>query len=198
MEQLLQLDQYWFELVNQAWHTDFLDAIMPYWRDKKFWIPLYAGLIVWTGIVFKQKAIWFVLGVVLCVGVADTVSSKILKPSIQRLRPCNDPDLKASVQLLVRCGSGYSFTSSHATNHFAIALFIMLTLGAVYPAIRLPFLFWAASIAFGQVYVGVHYPLDVLGGSLLGAIIGTVIALIFNKFDNFRLAKDKTTKPAIA
>ena len=72
------------------------------------------------------------------------------------------------------CGSGYSFTSSHATNHFAIALFLVLLWGRKHPFLRYLFPLWAASIALAQVYVGVHYPLDIFVGSLLGVGIGVL------------------------
>ena len=115
------------------------------------------------------------------------MSSKVVKESVMRLRPCNDAEIKADVNLLVRCGSGYSFTSSHATNHFAIAAFISMTLGMVLPLIRWPFYLWAASIAFGQVYVGVHYPFDVISGALLGWLIGVLAAKLYNRFPKFVL-----------
>lgn len=182
MEQLLQLDQELFFLINGEWHLPLLDEVMPYWRDKKFWIPLYvvlAGFLVYK---FRLKGLYFILAVVLTVGIADTVSSKVVKKSVQRVRPCNDVEIKDEVELLAGCGSGYSFTSSHATNHFAIALFIALTLGRIYWWARWPFILWAASIAFGQVYVGVHYPLDVICGALLGSLIGWGVARAYRKW----------------
>ena len=94
----------------------------------------------------------------------------------------NDIDLKKEVNLLVPCGGGYSFTSSHATNHFAIATFLILTLGLIFKWIKLPLLFWAASIAFGQVYVGVHYPLDIFFGAILGMSVGYFVFLLFLRF----------------
>ncbi len=179
MTELLQLDQEIFHIINDQWHNSFLDAILPYWRDKKFWIPFYLLLTAFLAYQFKIKALYFVLAVALTIGIADTTSSKLIKKSVQRLRPCNDPALKSDVNLLVGCGGGYSFTSSHATNHFAMALFFFLTLGRLYRWTRIPFLFWAASIAFGQVYVGVHYPLDVLVGSIIGSLIGIIIGKLY-------------------
>jgi len=108
----------------------------------------------------------------LCFAAADFSSSQILKKQVQRLRPCNDPALAAQVQLRVPCGSGYSFTSSHAANHFAVALFLIGVFGDLNRWIRPSLLLWAGSIALSQVYVGVHYPGDVLCGGLLGSLIG--------------------------
>jgi len=122
-----------------------------------------------------------VLFAVATVGMADVVSSKLVKPAVQRVRPCNDVGLKFEVRELVHCGGGYSFTSSHATNHFAIATFLYLVLGGLRKKwIRWALLAWAASIAYGQVYVGVHYPLDVITGAVLGSLIGTVFGAAAN------------------
>jgi membrane-associated phospholipid phosphatase len=187
LDQLLQLDQELFFLINGDWHNPFLDAIMPQWRDKKFWIPLYVLLSVFLVFKYRLKGLYFILAVALTVGVADTVSSKIIKKTVKRVRPCNDIDLQADVQLLAGCGKGYSFTSSHATNHFAIAIFIALTLGSIFWWAKWPFILWAASIAFGQVYVGVHYPLDVLSGAIIGSFIGWSVATFYRRWSSISI-----------
>lgn len=176
MEQLIAADQFLFELINGQAHNAVLDWLMPIWREKSTWIPLYIALAAFVGYKYRLQGLYLLLALALAVGLADTVSSKIIKPSVHRLRPCNDPALKDEVQLLVHCGSGYSFTSSHASNHFAVAAFLSLTLGLHYRRIRLPLYLWAASIALGQVYVGVHYPLDIFIGAILGIIIGNIVA----------------------
>ena len=85
------------------------------------------------------------------------------------------PKKEVGVRSLVKCGGGYSFTSSHATNHFAMAAFVLVLFGRRYRWLKAPLWFWAFSISYGQVYVGVHYPLDIFGGALLGIAIGTLI-----------------------
>jgi undecaprenyl-diphosphatase len=179
MDQLLQLDLRVFELINQQGHFPFFDWLMPYWREKSFWIPLY---LVLTGFViyrFRRSAVLFLLMAIATIGVADTVSSRVVKPTVQRLRPCNDPQVKENVALLIPCGPGYSFTSSHATNHFALATFLALTLGMRYRRMIVPLYLWAFSIAYGQVYVGVHYPLDILAGGLLGIVCGWIVYRLY-------------------
>ena len=119
---------------------------------------------------------------VAAVGTADFTSSKIVKPLVERVRPCNDTNLPFGVRELVKCGGGYSFTSSHATNHFAIATFLSLILGFLRKKwITWTLLAWAASIAYGQVYVGVHYPLDVIAGAALGSLIGLSFELLYQR-----------------
>lgn len=179
MEHLLQLDLQLFELINQRGHIPFLDWLMPYWREKTFWIPFYLLLSGFVIVNFKKKALLFLLMAVLTIGVADTLSSRVVKPTVKRLRPCNDPDIREQVALLINCGPGYSFTSSHATNHFALAAFLALTLGISYRKMVIPLYLWAFSIAYGQVYVGVHYPLDILAGAILGIFSGWLVYTIY-------------------
>ncbi len=179
METLLQLDEQLFHLINHNWHHAALDAVMPYWRDKRVWIPLYLVIAGYCWYRFRVKGIYLVLALGLTVGIADNVSSQLIKKTVKRIRPCNDATLTQEVQLLVPCGSGYSFTSSHAVNHFAVATFLSMTLGLYHRRIRLPLFLWAASIAFGQVYVGVHYPLDVICGALLGSLLAYALARLY-------------------
>ncbi len=197
MTELLQLDQQLFELINGEWRTSFLDTIMPYWRNKKFWIPAYLLLAVFVFYRYRWYGLYFALALGLTVGVADTVSSRVIKKSVQRLRPCNDPELKDDVKLLVECGVGYSFTSSHATNHFAVAVFLALTLGALFHWLPWLLFVWAAGVAYGQVYVGVHYPLDVAAGALLGALIGFLTAKAYLalslRLPDFNAGNDRTS-----
>jgi undecaprenyl-diphosphatase len=182
MEQLIAFDQYLFEIINGHTHNAVLDWLMPIWREKSTWIPFYLALAVFLGYKYRKAGLYLILGLALSVGLADTISSKVIKPAVHRLRPCNDPEIKDEVQLLVHCGSGYSFTSSHAANHFAVAAFLSFTLGLHYRRIRWPLYLWAASIALGQVYVGVHYPLDILMGAFLGLIIGNIVAKTYLRF----------------
>lgn len=187
MEAILELDQTIFFLINNDGHNAFLDAIMPYWRNKYTWIPFYLALAAFVIYKFKTKGLYLVLALALTVGIADTISSKVIKKSVQRLRPCNDTQINQQVKLLVRCGGGYSFTSSHATNHFAVALFLIGTLGRIFRRMKWPLLFWAATIALGQVYVGVHYPFDILVGGTIGSLIGIGVARLYQSFPKLAL-----------
>lgn len=180
MEALIQWDMALFEAINNGWQNPLFDAILPFWRNKYVWIPAYLFLISFLIINFGKKGLFIVFAAVLTIAIADTLSSAVLKKSIQRMRPCKTEQMKDQLHLLVRCGSGYSFPSSHATNHFALALFLIGVGGTRFSKIKLPLLFWAATIALAQVYVGVHFPLDVLGGTLLGCIIGLSMSWMFN------------------
>jgi len=181
MEYILNLDESIFILINRTWQNDFFDWILPYWRNKKFWIPLYLlfSLFLYTKV--GKKSLWILLFLGLTVAASDLTSSFLIKESIERIRPCNDPAFMKNVFLRVPCGSGYSFTSSHAANHFAVAMFLILILGGRLKRWRYVLLFWAISIGFAQIYVGVHYPLDVLFGFLVGGIIGYLGAYLYHR-----------------
>ena len=183
MIELLHLDQSLFRLINSVWTTEWLNILMPFLRNKYFWIPLYVFLFSFLIINFGKKGLFLLLFGVLTIAVADTLSSQVIKKTVQRIRPCNDPFIAPSVDLKIDCGGGYSFTSSHATNHFALAFFLIFVFGKFDFGKKnkwingLLFL-WAASIAYAQVYVGVHYPLDVISGAILGMIVGRGIGRI--------------------
>ena len=104
----------------------------------------------------------------------DQIASNIIKPAVHRLRPCNDPIMLPHIHLMVDCGTGFSFVSSHASNHFGIAVFLILILRKRFSWITPVALFWATLICFAQVYVGLHYPFDIIGGALLGVMIGII------------------------
>ncbi len=188
MTDLLQFDIYLFELINGQWHHELLDRIMPFWRSKYLWAPIYLFLLVFILLNFSQKAWFIIFGLLVTIGVADFTSSQIIKKSIKRVRPCKEAQLQDNLHLLVRCGSGYSFTSSHATNHFAIAGFISLIFVGHFRWLHLLIWMWAASIAYGQVYVGVHYPMDVIAGAILGGLIGRLIGKVVIRFMNGRMS----------
>lgn len=182
METLLELDQTLFALLNGTWRTDFLDRIAPIWRTADTWILFYLFLSIYIFAKLKWKqGVLLIACAAATTGVGDFTSSKIVKPAVERLRPCNDAAIP-EILLLDNCGSGYSFTSSHATNHFALAMFLFFTAGAVFNiGGRLVLVAWAASVAYAQVYVGVHYPFDILGGALLGTGLAWLGALGYRR-----------------
>jgi undecaprenyl-diphosphatase len=95
--------------------------------------------------------------------------------------------------LLNRCPSSFSFTSSHATNHFAAAMFLFLTLKSSFKNWTYLFFFWAGSISYAQIYVGVHYPLDILGGTIIGCSVGYLTGTFYNKRFAFNPIESRST-----
>ena len=170
-----------FSKINGQWHVPFFDKVFLLFREAAFWIPLYFFLLLFITINFKKKGYWWTLYLTIAVIISNFVSSNLIKENIFRYRPCQDPFLIGKVRVLANyCPSSSSFTSSHATNHFAIAMFLFLTLKEVVGKwIGLIFI-WSALICYAQVYVGVHFPTDVLAGAIGGTIIGYIAARIFN------------------
>jgi len=175
---LIEWDHDMFYLFNSEWTNAFFDWALPIWRNAYFWIPLYIFIILFSFFNYGKKGYWFILFLIMAVGAADIMSSHVVKKSIKRVRPCNNTEM-VEVRNLVRCGSGYSFTSSHATNHFAVGYFLFATMGIRFRKIRWWLMAWAASISYGQVYVGVHFPVDIVSGMILGILIARVFVWLY-------------------
>ena len=163
-------------MINQGLTNSFFDLILPIIRGRVIWIPLYVILCYALYKSFGKIGFALILVALLNSATADITSSRIIKNSVERARPCHTFQSVEDITLRVRCGRGYSFTSSHATNHFAIALFFAMVFSKRW--IYLTLIAWAASISFAQVYVGVHYPLDVISGTILGSLIGIIFGKV--------------------
>jgi undecaprenyl-diphosphatase len=182
-QHIKDIDQAIFYQVNGIWHHPVFDSILPWTRHSNNWIPLYLGLLGWMGYQLGWKTWKWFLFALLNVGLSDQVSSSIFKPLFHRLRPCNDPALLGKTRLLLdHCSGGFSFTSSHAANHFGLAMFIFITWGTAQQKITKYFFVWAGVIAYAQMYVGVHYPLDILGGTIIGLLAGYGMAILYLKW----------------
>lgn len=179
LDQLLQFDHQMFLGINQGLANPLFDAIMPLLRNKYFWSPLYLFLIIFLIKNYKKNGLICILFLLLTFAMADFFSASLIKPVAERLRPCNEPGFNNEIRLLVSCGRGFSFPSSHACNHFAIAMFLIVVFYKRWRPLLPAGLLWAFSISFAQVYVGVHFPADVIAGGLLGCMIGYVTGTIF-------------------
>lgn len=169
---LLNFDQQLFLLINQSLRNAWFDWLMPCLREKYFWIPLYVLIATYVIYAYRWKSVWVFFFTAVTVVLTDQLASSVIKPMVQRLRPCNDPSFSSQIHLLVDCGPGFSFVSSHAANHFGLALFLIVLFRKRLTWVAPVAILWAASVAYAQVYVGVHYPVDVLGGALVGAFVG--------------------------
>lgn len=192
----MTLDQQIFYFINTDCANSALDWLAPMWREKSFWLPFYVFLVSFFALNFGEKGWLTVAALILTVAFANLLSSELIKKTVQRLRPCNDRAFRMEVILrLPSCGSGYSFPSSHATNHFAAAMFLSLVFGKIVARktarrVRFGLFFWAGSVAILQVYVGVHYPFDIFCGGILGAAVGWFGYQFYRFWLNYRRAAE--------
>lgn len=170
-----------FTWLNQDLANPFFDAVMPVYREKLTWVPLYlftAYLMIrregW------KKTLYLLLAVGLVIAVADPLAAQVIKPWVGRVRPCASTELAGQVRVLVGCGGKLSFPSNHATNHFAVATLLCLTF-VRRPVYRWLWLLWALTISLAQVYVGKHYPGDVLAGAVLGSGLALLGYLVYRR-----------------
>ena len=181
-DKLLSWDHMAWYYVNFQWRSPALDLIMPFLRNQWFWAPLYFFLLLFMPLKFSKKGwLWCLLFFISFV-ISDQVSAALLKPYFQRLRPCNNPALASIVHIIVPCGSGYSFPSSHAANHFSMGIFSATTLGYRYKWVWPVALLWAIAVCYAQVYVGVHFPADVVCGALIGTLAGSLTGRIYKRY----------------
>ena len=180
-DKLKNLDYLIFSKVNGEWHNSFLDTVLLFLRQPYLWIPFYLFLAIFAPLNFKKKGWYWSLFLILTAIISDYISSTLIKGTVLRLRPCQDPVLMHHIRLLAAyCPGNSSFTSSHATNHFAAAMYIFTTFKKQVSKWWALLFIWAFVISYTQVYVGVHFPADVICGALAGLIIGYLPATIFN------------------
>ncbi|MFZ9718351.1 MAG: phosphatase PAP2 family protein [Chitinophagaceae bacterium] len=179
---LLELDRGLFRLINGSWTHPLADQLFPLFRNAFFWAPVYLFLLFFVTLNFKKKGWWWCAFFLACFALTDSISTQVFKETFQRVRPCVDAFTAADARMLIPCSKSFGFVSSHATNHFGMAMFIFLTISSWQISRRWVVFLWAALVSYAQLYVGAHFPLDILGGALLGIIIGTLMAKAFKKF----------------
>ena len=184
MAGIWQTIRYWDQSVlfyiNQVLSNSFFDSLMPWLRESAVWLPLYLFFFAFAIVNFGKKGLYWILFFILTVAICDQVGG-FIKNWIQRPRPCNDSMMAQFIKLrLSYCSSSFSFVSNHAANHFGIAMFIHRSFKGV-NAFNTWWLFaWALIICYAQMYVGIHYPTDIVGGMLLGLFSGAMVSKIFN------------------
>jgi len=168
IESIKDWDEKAFLWLN-SFHSDGLDPIVLQLTQTITWVPLYLLLLYLIYRKDPKNMAWVIGGVMLTILLADQVSSGFMKPYFERLRPCHDPRWEGMMHAYGRCGGLYGFVSSHAANTFGMATFLTLILRKKQKGIYWLF-FYAVVVSYTRIYLGVHYPLDVFFGALVGVL----------------------------
>ncbi len=183
IEWLEKLDRSLFLFLNGL-HQPWLDQPMYYMSEKVFWIPVYLFLLYLIFKAYNWKVmLWTLLGVILVVSICDRVSVELFKNVFERYRPSRNFEIGDMVHIVNDYRGGlYGFVSSHAANFFGIATFVYCLLKPKYGVKALWVIVWAGLISYTRIYLGVHYPGDIICGGLLGALIGFGVYVLFKRY----------------
>jgi undecaprenyl-diphosphatase len=171
MEELIELDKKLLLFLN-SFHTPWLDPVMLFITHTLTWLPLYLFLLYLIVRDYK-KDVWIILlGIGLTILLADQITSGLMKPYFERLRPSREPSLQGLVYLVDGyTGGKFGFASSHAANTFGTATFFFFLYRHSKKWVVLLFL-WAVVMTYTRIYLGVHYPGDILVGGTIGVLAG--------------------------
>ena len=180
-EQLQTLDR-WLVVAANSHRTPWLDAVMIFFTEREVWFPAYFVLVVVVSYLFGRRAIVLLPLLAASVGLADLTSSRFFKPYFGRLRPCHDPELSATLNLIHGCGGQFGFISSHAANAFAFAVFMNLVLPRRYRAAKWLLLVWALLVSYSRIYLAAHFASDVVAGAALGSLLAWLGVTIYKRY----------------
>jgi undecaprenyl-diphosphatase len=195
IELLHRLDRSFFLFLN-SFHADWLNSAMTFFSGQAIWVP-FVGYFFWYSFkkFGKKETAYFALFLALAFIASDVTSSYILKNLVTRLRPCQDEELRSLLYSFgQRCGGKYGFVSSHAANSVTLVMFSMRTLRFQH---KFAYLLWIipALVGYSRIYLGVHYPGDIVGGAIVGASWALVFSSMFHSYQGAK--RERLQEPLI-
>ena len=180
-ETLVNFDRNFFMALNSM-HTPFMDTVMWWIADKFIWLPLYILLAVFLFLKYGKPSVFMILFAALLIIISDQ-TSVMIKYMFERERPCHDEILSLMVHTVNnKCGGKFGFVSSHAANTMAVFTYLLLIARNRYKKITLITAVWVALVGYSRIYLGVHYPADIVGGWFVGICAAFATYIIYRLF----------------
>lgn len=177
---LNELDKHVFLFLNGL-HSEFFDFLMWWFSDKLIWIPFYLILFYLLIRKYGWETIAILLTIAILIALSDQISG-FIKDTVQRYRPSHNPEIQDQVRTLNGYfGGNYGFVSSHAANSFSLAFFLIHFLKSKKSFLGPLLVVWAFLVSYSRIYLGVHYPGDILGGALLGITLAWIVFYVYQK-----------------
>ena len=181
IQDIVHIDQQLFSYLNSL-NNPTMDTVMEFISAKLSLLPFYIFLIGLVFYTFKKQSWLVIIAIALTVLLADQISVQCFKNVFERLRPCHFlPDTHVVNK---HCGGQFGFVSSHATNVFAVASLFIGLFHNKYKWLTIILLIWASIVSYSRVYLGVHYPLDIVCGAILGSLIGAIVFKLYSLVNN--------------
>jgi undecaprenyl-diphosphatase len=191
IEFLENIDRNLFLFLNGI-NSPFFDSLMFAGTKGLIYLPLYLFFFFFVVRKYKWNALLVVAFAALMILTGDQLSN-LVKDSVQRLRPSRQPDLVVHIVEAYKGGT-YGFYSAHATNTFSVVVFLIVTLGRQYWYVYVPAILWSLMMSYSRIYLGVHYPGDILAGWIAGSLIGFLFGKAFLKLLEIIRRKEKARK----